>query len=357
MQSPKLRRNLALGKRDRRKPTAIDLFSGCGGLTLGLRQAGFSVVGCVEIDPLSVESYRLNHHRVRCYLEDIRELDARAVRRELKVSRGELGLVAGCPPCQGFSRMRTRNRSRRVQDQRNPLVFEFLRFVEEFMPRAVMLENVPGMRRYYRFREFHQSLADLGYRVRWDVFDAADFGVAQRRKRLILIAARGIDPAFASPDGDVRTVREAIADLPKPGESDDPLHDLKENRSTRVAALIRKVPKNGGSRADLGSRRQLRCHKKTAGFYDVYGRMAWNEPAPTLTAGFVNPSKGRFLHPQQNRTITLREAALLQSFPSTYRISLRRGKFPAAGLIGNAFPPELVRRHAREIRGLLDATK
>jgi DNA (cytosine-5)-methyltransferase 1 len=147
-----------------------------------------------------------------------------------------------------------------------------------------------------------------------------------------------------------RSVRDAIGHLPRPGSSGDPLHDVSEKRSEKVKRLIASIPKNGGSRRDLGRKRQLRCHTDCDGFNDVYGRMAWDEVAPTITGGCVNPSKGRFLHPTQNRSITLREAALLQGFPADYYFSLERGKFAAAQMIGNAFPPPFVRPHAIIIR-------
>jgi DNA (cytosine-5)-methyltransferase 1 len=154
------------------------------------------------------------------------------------------------------------------------------------------------------------------------------------------------EPSFAEPSTSRRTVRDAFANLTRPGASSDPLHRSGENRTPRIAAVIRRIPGNGGSRNALGRGRQLECHRNFDGFRDVYGRMAWNKVAPTITSGCINPSKGRFLHPSQNRAITLREAALLQGFPKSYSISLRRGRYPAAALIGNALPPELVRRHA-----------
>ena len=137
------------------------------------------------------------------------------------------------------------------------------------------------------------------------------------------------------------------------GRSDDPLHNLPENRSAKVRRLIAAVPKNGGGVRQAGTDFTLPCRQRCNGFYDVYGRMAWDEPAPTITSGCVNPSKGRFLHPEEDRCITLREALLLQSFPPGYRLSLRRGKFPAAALVGNALPPEFVRRQAESIRSSL----
>jgi DNA (cytosine-5)-methyltransferase 1 len=124
---------------------------------------------------------------------------------------------------------------------------------------------------------------------------------------------------------------------------------VSEKRSDKVKEIIRLIPKNGGSRLDLGAENQLKCHQKCDGFKDIYGRMAWDDVAPTITGGCFNPSKGRFLHPTKNRTVTLREAALLQTFPTTYFFSLRRGKSSAAQMIGNALPPEFIRRHATRI--------
>ena len=154
---------------------------------------------------------------------------------------------------------------------------------------------------------------------------------------------------------DIITVRKAIGGLNRAGASGDELHDLPERRAKRVLQLIREIPKNGGSRADLPAARQLKCHIRQDGFHDIYGRMSWDDVAPTITSGCHNPSKGRFLHPDEDRAITLREAALLQSFPQTYRFPLSGGKEAIALMIGNALPPEFIRRHALEIRKALSA--
>lgn len=333
-----------------KKPSAIDLFSGCGGLTLGLKQAGFRVLGAVEIDPLAVETYRANHKRVIIWSEDIRAVTPRELMRRLRLRKGELDLLAGCPPCQGFSRMTTLNGKRDMDDPRNDLVFQFVRFVRALAPKAVMLENVPGLAMDARIGKVRQMLEALGYKQpSVAVLDAADYGVPQRRRRMILLAARNTTIPFARPARRRKTVRDALKRL-RPGTArKDPLHNLGEQRSAKVSKIIRLIPKNGGSRLDLGKRRQLDCHRNCDGFKDVYGRMAWDDVAPTITGGCCNPSKGRFLHPTQNRCISLREAALLQTFPPNYVFSTRRGKFPAAQMIGNALPPEFIRRHARRV--------
>ena len=334
-----------------RKPKAIDLFSGCGGLTLGLKQAGFRVVGAVEIDRLAVETYKANHKRVVVWEQDIRRLSGAEVMRRLKLRPGQLDLLAGCPPCQGFSTLTTLN-GRVGKDRRNDQVFQFLRFVRVLRPKAVMMENVPGLAKNRRFKELRRKLRKLGYRVNQDVLDAAAYGVPQRRRRFILIAGRNAKIPFGRPARRMRTVKETFKRLGRRAKY-DPLHTLPQKRSDKVKAMIRLIPRDGGSRLDLGKRFQLECHKKFDGFKDVYGRMAWDDVSPTITGGCCNPSKGRFLHPTKNRTITLREAALLQTFPLSYFFSLRRGKFPAAQMIGNALPPEFIRRHARQVSRFL----
>jgi DNA (cytosine-5)-methyltransferase 1 len=341
----------------RRKPKAFDIFCGCGGTTQGLRDAGFCVVGGIECDELAVQTFRANHKRVKVWDEDIRDLDPVDVLKCLGIKRGELDLMAGCPPCQAFSALRRLNGRRRVRDKDSKdLVFEYLRFVDGLFPKVVLVENVPRLLDDYRFTKVRRQLRKLGYEGQPSIFNAADFGVPQRRRRMVFIASRIGCIEYAAPiSRDQRaTVHDAIAELPRPGATGDELHDFPETRSERVAKLIAMIPKDGGSRLQIGMELQLRCHRKCDGFKDVYGRMAWNALAPTITGGCVNPSKGRFLHPTQNRTITLREAALLQSFPKDYQFALSRGKFAAAQLIGNAFPPLFVEAHAKQIRRRLE---
>lgn len=328
---------------------AIDLFSGCGGLTTGLKLAGFHVLAGIEIDSLAASTYQMNHPEVRLLQKDIREVSGRGLMRLLGLRKGQIDLIAGCPPCQGFSAMRTLNGSRPVRDESKNLVFEFVRFVRVLLPRTVMMENVPALADDSRMHRVLKTLRKLGYACDCRVLDASDYGVPQRRKRMILIGSRFGPVDFARRVQPQRTVKQTIGWLPRPGWSGDPLHDLTGRHGARVLSLIKRIRRDGGSRTELSERHQLECHKSTTGFKDVYGRMAWNKVAPTITTGCVNPSKGRFLHPTQNRAITLREAALLQTFPRRYRFSLESGRFPAANLIGNALPPEFVRRHAIKI--------
>ncbi len=333
--------------------TALDLFSGCGGLTEGLKRAGFRVVGAVELDARAAETYRLNHPEVQLWMTDIRQLSPRSIARKLGVRKGELNLIAGCPPCQGFSTMRTLNGNRSNRDKRNDLLFEFLRVVEALRPKAVMIENVPGLAKDSRFRRFCNRLSALGYIGDHRVLNAASYGVPQRRHRLIYLAGLGKALPFAEPQKETKTVRQAIRALRPAGRSNDPLHNMPEHRSLQIPRIIRKVPKNGGSRTDLPISRQLRCHQLCNGFKDVYGRMAWDNVAPTITTGCFNPSKGRFLHPVQNRAITIREAAILQGFPRRYKFRVEDGKVALALMIGNALPPPFIAAHARSIGALL----
>ena len=330
-------------------PTAVDLFSGAGGLTSGLRKARFRVIAALDTNSLATETYRMNFPSVRLWQADIRDVDPQQMMAKLGIKAGDLGLMAGCPPCQGFSTVRTRRR-RTVRDPRNGLVTHFVRMVEAFQPQAVMLENVPGLAKYKLFKSMLARLHRLEYSTWWDIRDAADCGVPQRRKRLILLGftSESLTPPKASENLRV-TVRDAIATLPEPGQSGDQLHDMSEKRSAKVASIIRRIPKDGGSRSALGSD-QLACHTGFDGFRDVYGRMAWDDVAPTITGGCVNPSKGRFLHPECDRCITIREALLLQGFPKDFQLSLRRGKFAAAEMVGNAMPPPFVAHYAAMLR-------
>jgi DNA (cytosine-5)-methyltransferase 1 len=336
-------------------PSAIDLFCGAGGLSEGLRQAGFDVLGAIDLDAVACRAYRLNHQNTKLWEMDIRRLSGADIMSALNIGPGELKLLAACPPCQGFSTMRTKNGIRRNRDRRNNLIFEVLRIVRSMKPVSVMFENVPGLANDKRYVTFLKKLESLGYRVKWRVLNAADFNVPQRRRRLVLLASRIGEPEFAATVDRRATVRQTIAGLAPPRRSRDPLHNYFPRRSAKIEARIRMIPANGGSRAALGVRNQLPCHKRSNGFKDVYGRMAWDKPAPTITCGCINPSKGRFLHPVADRAITLREAALLQTFPKSYQFPLDEGRYPIAELIGNALPPEFIRRHAQALRESMSA--
>lgn len=341
----------------KRKPIAIDLFCGAGGLSQGLKQAGYRIIGAVEIDPLASRTYKLNHPRARLWRADITSLPANSVMKELGVGPGELDLLAACPPCQGFSSIRTRNGAKRNRDPRNDLVSEVIRFARVMRPKALMVENVPRLQQSSKFREFRRDLRSLGYHVAVRVLNVAAFGVPQRRRRLVILASLDTVPSFAEPSSRGVTVRQALKGLVSPTKSRDILHNYAVRRKPAILERIRTIPRNGGSRAALGSEAQLGCHTRVDGFRDVYGRMAWDKPSPTITGGCINPSKGRFLHPRANRAITLREAAILQTFPRSYQFSIEGGRYAVARMIGNALPPEFIRRHALVMKALLTDTQ
>lgn len=252
--------------------------------------------------------------------------------------------------------MNTLNGKRRERDPRNDLVFQYLRLVEELRPRALLMENVPALMQDHRYRKLRKRVLALGYCVADEVHDAAEYGVPQRRRRLIMLAASSGLPVMPAklPQERWKTVRSAIEPWSDSvGASGDPAHDVSASRQPHVEELIRRVPHDGGSRRDLAPEFQLECHKKCDGFLDVYGRMRWDDVSPTITSGFPNPSKGRFLHPTANRAITPREAALLQTFPPGYQFPMHLGKYPIARMIGNALPPRLAQVHASAVAKVL----
>jgi DNA (cytosine-5)-methyltransferase 1 len=353
-----------------RQPIAIDLFAGCGGLTAGLRAAGFRVVAAVEKDPDAAESYVANHPDVFLLDEDIRKVDPQALWDALELpEKQRLDLIAGCPPCQGFTRL-TENSRRR--DRRNGLVRDYLRFVEVLRPRACMLENVPGLartrkgRRY--FNELLSGLRDLGYLVTHKVVELADYGVPQFRKRLVLLACEDTElpipgPTHGNPAAEPcrqrwRTVADAIDFLPEPpsrravrrGEA-RPRYSWHYSRDVAplVTQRLRHALSSGQGRSTLPAFLQLECHKRRPdGYYDVYGAMDWCLPSPTITSGCTNASKGRFGHPGSPRPLTAREAALLQTFPVTYKFK-GSGLESVAAQIGNALPRRFAKVIAKAI--------
>lgn len=336
---------------------AIDLFSGAGGLTQGLKQAGFNVVGAVEFHPVFAESYQMNHPEVSLKVGDVVKVEPYEYMKELGLKAGELDLLAGCPPCQGYSTIGTRNRGER-DDPRNELVYQVLRFALVFKPKTLMMENVPALAKDARLADLVAKLKKVDYKVDVKILNMSNYKVPQARRRMIMLASRLGDIEVVEQELDtdkMATVREAISFLPPAGQSGDQLHDIIEKRKPKTQKMISLIPKNGGSRADLPYEYQLECHKKTTGFKDVYGRMQWDKPSPTITGGCSQPSKGRFLHPEENRSITLREAALLQTFPRDYKFSFKAGRQGVATMIGNALPPTFIQFHATSLLRHLDA--
>ncbi|MFI9566518.1 DNA cytosine methyltransferase [Streptomyces rishiriensis] len=323
------------------KPTAIDLFAGAGGATQGLVGAGYSVLGAVEIEADAAATHAKNHPGSHLWETDIRSLQASKMRKQLGLVPGELALLKTCPPCQGFSSLAS---GRGLTDhERNDLVLHTVRFVRAFMPQAVLLENVPGLGKDARLQSVRDSLISLGYVTMVYRFEASEYAVPQRRRRLIMLAVRGKrralpqDIAEIVPDlrGSV-SVRDAFYELESAKRVDDPL-DVHRNSSEKVRRRIKAIPV-GGSRLDLPEEHQLDCHKKVGTKHATasYGRIKWDSPASTMTTRCTTPACGAFVHPEEHRGITLREAATLQTFPADYDFQGDYGSIERQ--IGNAVP-------------------
>lgn len=332
---------------------SLDLFSGAGGLTEGLREAGFDTKYAFEIDKIASKAYSLNHKNTIVVTKDIRSVNLEDVKQRLDGSK--IHLLAGCPPCQGFSSIRRLNRAKPVDDPRNDLINEYVRFVEYFKPYTIMLENVPWLEQDELFIEAKKKLDALKYKIDVAIVNVRDYGVPQNRKRLVMIGSRLGQICIAKPNNKKVTVRHRIGKLPKPENSKDPLHKIFPNHTDKIRKLIKDIPHDGGSRKDLGKDRQLVCHtKENVGFNDIYGRLRWDDYSSTITGGCLNPSKGRFLHPDQDRCISAREAALLQSFPFEYQFPTDVSRAKIALMIGNALPPKFSYYQAKNIRHHLE---
>lgn len=318
---------------------AIDIFSGCGGLTEGMHQANFKTQIAFEIDEIASLAYRLNHPSTRVITKDIRKVTITEIKRALNGKK--IHLLAGCPPCQGFSSIRRLNRLKPIDDNRNNLILEYLRIVKALKPHTIMMENVPGLKDYYLFKNIINELKILGYNIDIDIVNVKDYGVPQNRKRLVVVGSLFGEINIARGVEEKVSVRQAIGHLESTETTKDALHKINMIHNTKVLERIKLIPKNGGSWRDLPDMYKLNCHKKNnVGFNDIYGRLRWDDFSSTITGGCINPSKGRFLHPEEDRVITPREAALLQSFPSHYKFPIDIPKAALALLIGNALPPK-----------------
>ena len=336
--------------------TFVDIFCGAGGSSLGFLRAGFEPVGAIDNYLPAINTYETNIG-IKPIMADASRFDFAVWTREL----GDVDVIVSCPPCQGFSRLR-RNLVGSY-DKRNRLVNVLLKAVKNLKPRAVVLENVPGIVSSNIFKRFLSSIEKLGYHASFSILEAADYGVPQRRRRLILVATRNRKLVDFPPEPTHerggnnglppwRTVRGSIADLPplKPGEIHPsiPNHACK-NLPENWLQLIRAIPKDGGSRHQAPRKLLLPAHRKLkSGFCDVFGRLRWDAPSNTITTGCWDPSRGRFVHPEQDRGLSLRECARLQGFPDDF---VFKGSLSSiARQIGEALPPQLAYTVAKSIR-------
>ena len=342
----------------KQRPTVIDLFSGAGGLALGLKRAGFDLRAAVEFNTWAAKTYRNNvgNHLLET---DIHTLEVEELLQFAKLKQGECDLLAGGPPCQGFSVQRRGS----DEDPRNDLVLQYLRFVEGVKPRFFLMENVSGLMSK-RGRPFLDAVisrvSELGYVTRLEKLEAAGFGVPQLRKRVILIGELSPNgrtcfqyPSPNTSPSEYQTVRQAIGDLPSPPADGSPHPGIPNHaREARLSALnierLKHIPPGGG-RQDLPEHLQLPCHINNPSHrhVDVYGRLEWDKPSGTITARFDSFTRGRFAHPVEHRSITLREGARLQTFPDDFHFEGNREE--VAKQIGNAVPPLLAECLGRAI--------
>ncbi|MDF3069424.1 MAG: DNA-cytosine methyltransferase [Polyangiaceae bacterium] len=331
--------------------SAVDLFCGAGGLTHGLLQAGIRVEAGIDLDPMAEHAYVSNNANARFMRWDVGKKNYPSV--EKLFGKSGHRLLAGCAPCQPFSKLTNGSERHRSWD----LLDNFGRLVERIAPDLVTMENVPELAQRGRdvFGRFLATLQRSGYNVAWQVINCTDFGAPQSRRRLVLLASL-LGP-IAIPTGGYRsptrwrTVRGAIGNLRpiEAGEEDprDPLH-VAAQLSPLNLKRIRATAHDGGGREDWPNKLVLDCHRRETGarYPSIYGRMWWDRPAPTMTTLCNGIGNGRFGHPEQDRAISLREAALLQTFPRTYEFwdpakPIKRKA--VTRLIGNAVPPALAR--------------
>lgn len=323
---------------------AVDLFCGAGGLTHGLIKGGIRVTAGIDIDPNCKYPFEANNSAV--FIEkNVAELKASEVKKFLK---GEgFTLLAGCAPCQPFSTYSRSGRNKQYESQW-PLLLAFGKLVKQVKPDFVTMENVPQLGDHEVFNEFLNDLK--GYDKWWSIIECTAIGIPQTRKRLVLMASRlGEENLSIQLDGHKqKTVREAIGALPSlEAGTKDPKDALHMSSSLSDLNLKRiKASNPGGSWREWPIELQADCHRKASGltYPSVYGRMSWDKPAPTITTQCFGYGNGRFGHPEQNRAISLREAALLQTFPKNYRFAPEGAKikFSQMGrLIGNAVPVRL----------------
>jgi DNA (cytosine-5)-methyltransferase 1 len=342
---------------------AIDLFCGAGGLSIGLKKSGFRVCLGVDIDEKALKTYKCNLKRTKVLKEDIKKVTGEKITELTGINRHDNFLLAGCPPCQGFSSLGKRDAS----DEKNELVYEYVRIINELEPSFILMENVPGMSTGVGKEIFKKVVKELeeNYHVEYDTLNAADFGVPQIRKRLVLHGIRndvydnlGLDKEkqkiLPKPTHSKEkkkgykkwvTVRKAISDLPILEAGDSYNDDIIKNHRARSLSetnieRLQEIRLHGGNREMISEKLQLKCHKKeNVSYTDTYGIIDPDKPAPTITSGCTIISKGRYCHPTQNRGLSIREAARLQSFDDKFEFQGNMGEMSLQ--IGNAVPPKL----------------
>lgn len=333
------------------KINAVDLFCGVGGLTCGVQQAGINVVAGYDIDSRSQFAYEYNNN-ARFILKDVKEIDSKEI-SNLYPDDTDIKVLMGCAPCQPFSTYSHKYKNNKNTIQKMDLLDYFGQQIEYVQPEIVSMENVPQMKNERVFKDFLDILDKNHYKVDFKVVYAPEYGVPQKRKRLLLLASKLGEIKLLPPQFDkdsYPTLRETIGNLPRLEAREinleDPLH-----RSRKLSALnLKRIrqSKPGGTWRDWDEDLLLEAYKKKSGasFGSVYGRLEWNQPSNTITTQFPGIGNGRFGHPEQDRALSLREGAMLQTFPRDYLFTEPElgGSYPIAQValqIGNAVPPKL----------------
>lgn len=341
-----------------KKIEAIDLFSGIGGLTYGLKKAGIHVLAGLDNDESCAVAYEKNNN-AKFIMADVAKYDFKELKKIY--SKSGIKVLVGCAPCQPFSSHAFKNRKNGRDDRWN-LLDHFVRAIKTVQPEVVSMENVRGVTKTDVFENFVVQLKKMGYKVDYKVVYAPDYGVPQNRSRLILLASKLGDIKVPEPTHSKKnyvTVKDIIKKLSKleAGQKSekDVMHQAKKLSPLNLKRI--KQSKPSGSWKDWDKKLLPKCYKKASGqtYMSVYGRMSWDNVSPTITTQFASYGSGRFGHPEQNRAISLREGALLQTFPLSYDF----GDFPMSKLcrhIGNAVPPQLgvmignaIKQHIRQL--------
>ena len=339
---------------DRGEPVTVqvyDFFAGCGGASCGLQAAGMEISFALDHDADARESFEANFPDVHFEFADIRDVSVEAVRLRVEEERPNPVLFSGCAPCQPFTKQNTK-RPRLDEDERVPLLAYFAHFVEVCRPDIVFVENVPGLQNLdsdsQPFGGFLSRLKAAGYKMDYRPIKLAKYGIPQSRRRLVLVGSRHgtirlPDETHGPGTRNERydTVRDWISHLPpiQAGEEHEEVTNHRAaNLSARNVERVKATPEGGGHR-DWPEHLKLECHKGFSGYTDVYGRMSWDSPASGLTTRCISYSNGRFGHPEQDRAISIREAACLQTFPEDF---VFEGCMASrARQIGNAVPVRL----------------
>ncbi|MBS0951666.1 DNA cytosine methyltransferase [Lactiplantibacillus plantarum] len=328
---------------------AVDLFCGVGGLTHGLEQTGINVVAGIDIEEKCRFPYEQNNH-AKFIQGDLKEISSKTI-EDLYPTNTDIKMLAGCAPCQPFSSYSYRYKGTDASINKLDLLDTFGRIVKDILPDIVSMENVPQLAKEPIFDKFIAMLDSLNYKIHWHIVFAPKYGVPQKRKRLVLLASRVAEVDLIPPifdENNYPTVRETIGTLPHIKSGAICLTDSM-HKSVKLSALnLRRIKQSvpGGTWHDWDDDLLLEAYKKKSGqsYTAVYGRMKWDEPAPTITTKFYGYGNGRFGHPEQNRALSYREGSMLQTFPQEYIFFDNKHPISTRELgvmIGNAVPVKL----------------